>query len=45
MNSHTQLARAFAMAMLASGLGACGMFRGQDRADVQYVDEPVAEQS
>jgi outer membrane protein assembly factor BamD len=42
MSSHTQLARALAMAMLASGLGACGMFRGQ-REDVQYVDEPVAE--
>lgn len=35
----TQLARALAMAVLASGLGACGAFNSREQ--VQYVEEPV----
>ncbi len=37
------LARAVAMAMLASGVAACGAFGARDRTDVQYVEEPVAQ--
>jgi outer membrane protein assembly factor BamD len=39
-----QVARALAMAMLATGLGACSMLGGQrQRVAQQYVDEPVAQ--
>ncbi len=44
MNSrHTQVARALAMAVLATGLGACGTFGRRERENVQYVEEPVAQ--
>jgi outer membrane protein assembly factor BamD len=39
---HKQIAQALAAAMLAGGLGACGTFR-DNREDVQYVEEPVAQ--
>jgi outer membrane protein assembly factor BamD len=38
----THLARALAVTVLATGLGACGAFR-DNREDVQYVEEPVAQ--
>lgn len=38
------MTRALALAVLASGLGACGTFGGRDgRENVQFVDEPVAQ--
>jgi outer membrane protein assembly factor BamD len=37
------LARAVALTMLATGLGGCGTFMRQERENVQYVDEPVAQ--
>jgi len=35
--------RALALAVMASGLGACGTFGRDSREDVQFVDEPVAQ--
>lgn len=44
MNSRqTHLMRAVAVAVMASGLGACGGFGRDARENVQYVDEPVAQ--
>lgn len=38
------MTRALALTVLASGLGACGTFGGRDdRQNVQFVDEPVAQ--
>ncbi len=37
------IARALAMTVLATGLAACGTFGRRERADVQYVEEPVAQ--
>ena len=36
------LARALAMTVLATGLGACGGFGRRERENLQYVEEPVA---
>ncbi|MBY0566312.1 MAG: outer membrane protein assembly factor BamD [Hyphomonadaceae bacterium] len=44
MNSRQKnVTRALALAVLASGLGACGTFGRDDRERVQFVDEPVAQ--
>lgn len=37
------LARAVAVTLLAAGLGACGGFGRDERAELQYTDEPVAQ--
>lgn len=40
---HKHLARAVAMTILAAGLGACGGFGRDERVNLQYNDEPVAQ--
>lgn len=40
---HKHLARAVALTILTAGLGACGGFGRGERADLQYVEEPVAQ--
>ena len=40
---HKHLARAVAMTILAAGLGACGGFGRDERENLQYTDEPVAQ--
>ncbi len=40
---HKHLARAVAMTILATGLGACGGFGRSERENLQYVEEPVAQ--
>lgn len=37
------IARALAMTVLATGLGACGAFGRRERENLQYVEEPVAQ--
>jgi outer membrane protein assembly factor BamD len=43
MSRQKHLMRVVAMTLMAGGLGACGTFGRDERADVQFVDEPVAQ--
>lgn len=43
MSRQKHLMRVVALAVMAGGLGACGTFGRDEREDVQYVDEPVAQ--